>query len=323
MSNDVTLTAKWARQPVSAGTPQVAYLLIDAQAQAQAAAAVAPITFCMVLDRSGSMDGAKIDSLKRAVVEVIETLRPEDSVSVVVFDETAEVVLPMPPATDRYELNHRVEAIRVQGGTAMSTGLELAIAQLQQNLSADRTAYLLLLTDGQTWGDEDDCRAYAATLAQLGVRSRRSVWATNGTKSCSTTWRRRPAARRTMSADPKDIDKYFQARRRAARNTAVRNGRLLMRLAQSVSPRAVYRVTPMIENLGYKPIGEREVNIDLGDVESGAGASVLVELMLPAYAAGTQRVAKAELYYDVPQEKRLDQHVRVEACLEFTADRPR
>ena len=320
MSNDVTLTAKWARQPVSAGTPQVAYLLIDAQAQAQAAAAVAPITFCMVLDRSGSMDGAKIDSLKRAVVEVIETLRPEDSVSVVVFDETAEVVLPMQPATDPTELNHRVEAIRVQGGTAMSTGLELAIAQLQQNLSADRTAYLLLLTDGQTWGDEDACRAHAATLAQLGVKITALGLGDEWNEKLLDDLAAATGGTSDYIADPQDIGQYFQRAAQAARNTAVRNGRLLIRLAENVAPRAVYRVRPLIENMGFKPIGEREINIDLGDVESGAGASILAELMLPAYAAGTQRVANAELYYDVPQEQRLDERVRVEASLEFTAD---
>ena len=57
----------------------------------------------------------------------------------------------------------------MQGGTAMSTGLELAVAELS-NQTAGRASYLLLLTDGQTWGDEDTCRSHAATLAQMGVK---------------------------------------------------------------------------------------------------------------------------------------------------------
>jgi Ca-activated chloride channel family protein len=75
----------------------------------------------------------------------------------------------------------------------------------------------------------------------------------------------------------------------------------------------------MIANLGYKPIAEREVNVDLGDIQSDPGASVLVELMLPANAPGSYRVAQAELAYDVPQENRLDQRVRADAMLEFSA----
>lgn len=321
MPNDVQLTTRWARAPLAAGTAQVAYVLIDAQAQAQAATgAVAPINFCMVLDRSGSMDGPKMDNLKRAVVEVINTLRPEDTVAVVAFDETADVIVPSQPAADKTALNNRVEAMRVQGGTAMSTGLELGMNELRKNVAADRPSYLLLLTDGQTWGDEDVCRSIANVLGQMGVRITAlglgDEWnekllddladATNGTSD--------------YIANPQDIGQYFQRAAQAAQNTAVRNGRLLIRLASGVTPRAVYRVKPIIANLGYKPIGEREMNVDLGDIESGAGATILAEIMLPARNPGEYRVAQAELTYDVPQEQRLDQRVRVDAELDFTAD---
>lgn len=320
MPNDVQLTTKWARAPLPAGTAQVAYLLIDAQPQAQVAAAVAPINFCMVLDRSGSMDGPKIDNLKRAVVEVIEMLRPEDTVSVVVFDETSEVIVPAQPVADKATLNNRVEAIRVQGGTAMSTGLEAGMTELRKYLARDRTSYLLLLTDGQTWGDEDQCRAIANMLGQMGVRIT--------ALGLGDEWNERllddlAAATNGISdyiANPQDIGQFFQRAAQAAQNTAIRNSRLLIRLASGVTPRAVYRVKPMIANLGYKPIGEREINVDLGDIESGNGASLLAEIMIPARTAGEYRVAQAELTYDVPQEQRLDQHVRADAELEFTAD---
>lgn len=320
MPNDVQLTTKWARSPLPAGTPQVAYLLIDAQAQAQAATTVAPINFCMVLDRSGSMDGPKMDNLKRAVMELIETLRPDDIVSVSVFDETADVIVPAQPAADKVALNNRIEAMRVQGGTAMSTGLEAGAAELRKNMTPDRISYLLLLTDGQTWGDEDRCRAIAEELGQAGVRMTAlglgDEWnerllddlatATNGTSD--------------YIADPQDITQYFQRAAQAAQNTAVRNARLLIRLSSGVTPRAVYRVKPMIANLGYTPIAEREINIELGDIETGPGASVLAEMMIPARPEGEYRVTQAELTYDVPQEQRLDQRVRVDALVQLTAD---
>ncbi len=319
MPEDIRLTTTWARQPLPANTAQVAYLLIEARPQAVAAASAPAVSFSMVLDRSGSMDGPKIESLKRAVMEVIDTLRPEDTISVVVFDETAEVIVPSSPVADKAALKNRVESIRVQGGTAMSTGLEAGIAEARKGVAPDRVSHLLLLTDGQTWGDEDQCRAIAQQLAAENVHITAlglgDEWneqllddladATQGTSD--------------YVADPKDIEKYFQAATAAAQGTAVRKGRLLLRLAQGVTPRAVFRVTPMIANLGYKPIAEREVHVDLGDIQSDLGASVLVELMLPANAPGSYRVAQAELTYDVPQENRLDQRVRADAMLEFSA----
>lgn len=319
MPDDIQLTTRWARQPLPANTPQVAYLVIEAHPQAVVAASAPSVNFCMVLDRSGSMDGPKIENLKRAVIEVIDTLRPEDIVSVVVFDETAEVIVPSSPAADKAALKNRVESIRVQGGTAMSTGLEAGIGEARKGIAADRVSNLLLLTDGQTWGDEDQCRAIAQQLAAENVRITALGLGDEWNEQLLDDLAAATQGTSDYVADPKDIEKYFQAATAAAQGTTVRKGRLLLRLAQGVSPRAVFRVTPMIANLGYKPIAEREVNVDLGDIQSDPGASVLIELMLPASVPGSYRVAQAELTYDVPQENRLDQHVRADAMLEFSA----
>lgn len=320
MANDVQLTTKWARAPLPAGTPQVAYLLIDAQPQAQAAAAVAPVNFCMVLDRSGSMDGPKMASLKQAVVEVIETLRPDDLVSVVVFDETAEVIVASQPAADKAALNNQIEAIRVQGGTAMSTGLEAGLAELRKGVAADRVSSVLLLTDGQTWGDEDRCRALARELGQLGAHITALGLGDEWNERLLDDLAAATSGTSDYIASPQDIVRYFQRAARAAQRSTIRNARLLIRLSSGVTPRAVYRVTPMIANLGYKPIGDGEINIDLGDIQSDTGASLLAELMLPARPAGEYRVAQAELTYDLPQAQLLDQRVRAEALVQITAD---
>jgi hypothetical protein len=56
MNTGITLTCTWGRAPlVASKVPQVAYLLIEAQAAA--IAEKMPLNFCLVLDRSGSMQG--------------------------------------------------------------------------------------------------------------------------------------------------------------------------------------------------------------------------------------------------------------------------
>ena len=54
-----------------------------------------PTAFTVVLDRSGSMRGAPIEHAKQACREVIKNLRPEDYFSLVVFDSSAQVVIPL------------------------------------------------------------------------------------------------------------------------------------------------------------------------------------------------------------------------------------
>lgn len=319
MANEIQVTTKWARAPLPAGTQQVSYLLIEAQPQVQTATPAAPINFCMVLDRSGSMDGPKMENLKQAVMELIQTLRPDDTVAVVVFDETAEVIVPSQPAADKVALNNQVEAMRVQGGTAMSTGLEAGAAELRKQLSPDRTSYLLLLTDGQTWGDEDRCREIAEELGQAGVRMTALGLGDEWNERLLDDLANLTHGTSDYIADAQDIGRYFQRAAQAAQQTLVRNARLLVRLAEGVTPRAVYRVRPMIANLGYKPIGVGEINIDLDDIPGDTGAALLLELMQPARPAGEYRVAQADLSYDVPQEQRLDQRVRVDVSLDVTA----
>ncbi len=318
MADDIQLTATWARTPLPAGTAQVAYLHIEAKPQAVVTTAPAAINFGMVLDRSGSMDGNKIESLKRAVIQVIDTLGPEDTISVVVFDETAQVVVPSSAATNKIELKNQVEAIRVQGGTAMSTGLEAGIAEIRKGMGNGRVTHMVLLTDGQTWGDEDQCRALAQQLGTDGVRLTALGLGDEWNEQLLDDLAAATQGTSDYIADPKDIAKYFQAATVAAQTTAVQNARLLLRLAQNVNPRAVYRVTPLIANLGYKPIGDREVNVDLGDIQAD-GAAVLVEMMLPANQPGSYRVAQIDLAYDVPSSQRLDQHVRTDLMMEFSA----
>jgi hypothetical protein len=93
ISDTLTLTCTWGRAPLptSAG-PQAAYLLVETLAAA--AAEAVPLNFCLVLDRSGSMQGAKLAAMKDATKRVIDTLTPQDVVAIVLFDDTVQVLAP-------------------------------------------------------------------------------------------------------------------------------------------------------------------------------------------------------------------------------------
>ena len=198
MNTGITLTCTWGRAPlVASKVPQVAYLLIEAQAAA--IAEKMPLNFCLVLDRSGSMQGAKLAALKDAVKRVIETLTPQDIVAIVLFDDTVQTLVPATFATDKATLIAQVDAIEEAGGTAMSGGMAAGIVELRKNHDPGRVGAMLLLTDGQTWGDEERCRALARNSPVTGCGSRLWVSALNGTKRCSTTLPKRPAAFRITS----------------------------------------------------------------------------------------------------------------------------
>jgi len=318
MPDDITLACTWSRAPLPAsGSPQIGYLFIEARAAA--ATEAVPLNFCLVLDRSGSMQGAKLAAMKDATRRVIDTLTPQDVVAIVLFDDQTEVLLPATPAVDKDALKAQVDRIEEAGGTAMSGGLQAGQAELRKHQAPDRISALLLLTDGQTWGDEDRCRALARELGQAGVRITALGLGAEWNEKLLDDLAEATGGNSDYIADPAQITGSFQRAVRAAQGTVAQDARLLLRLARDVAPRAVHRVTPVIANLGYQPIGENEVAVRLGSLESGEPASVLVDLLIGPHAAGSFRLAQAELHY-TPLNATAEQVIKQDVLLEFDAE---
>jgi Ca-activated chloride channel family protein len=300
-------------------TPQVSYLLVEAQPVTPPGDPV-PLNFCMVLDHSGSMQGEKLTSMKAAARRVIQTLQPDDIVSLVIFDDTVHVVVPATSVQDKEALASRVDTIIEAGGTAMSLGLQAGMAELQKNQGTAHLAHMLLLTDGQTWGDEDTCRAIARSLAQSGVRLTALGLGAEWNEKLLDDLAEVTGGTSDYIAEPAEIDRVFQRTLQNVQGTAVTETRLLLRLVRDVTPRAVHRAAPSISNLGYQPIGQNEVAVNLGDLAYGSGSSVVIELLVPTRATGSFRIAQAELHY-TPVGKNAEQEmVKQDVMLEFTAD---
>nr|WP_238530527.1 VWA domain-containing protein [Oscillochloris trichoides] len=300
------------------GSPQVAYLLVEATPVAAPPVPV-PLNFCLVLDRSGSMQGAKLQSMKAATRKVIETLTDQDVVSIVIFDDTVQTLVPATLATDRTALLAAIDTISEAGGTAMSLGMQAGQVELQKHSGPDRLSHMLLLTDGQTWGDEETCRNIARALGQADVRITALGLGAEWNEQLLDDLAEFSDGTSDYIADANQIGTFFQRAIRSAQGTAATDARLLLRLVREATPRAVYRATPTISNLGYQPIGENEVSVRLGDLVYGQTASVIIDLMLPNRSNGSFRIAQAELHLaliGVEQEQVIKQDV----LLSFTSD---
>ena len=319
MADAVTLTCTWGRAPLPvAEAPQVAYLLVEAAPTALPTAAI-PLNFCLVLDRSGSMQGVKLTSMKAAARHLIETLTPEDIVAVVIYDDQVQTLVPATPVTNKPALLAAIDTINESGGTAMSLGLQAGQTELQKNASPDRLSHLLLLTDGQTWGDESICRTVAQSLGQAGIRITALGLGAEWNEKLLDDLAEATGGNSDYIAEPAQITTFFQRVVRSAQGTAATEARLLLRLIKEATPRAVHRATPTIANLGYQPINPNEVVVKLGDLVFGQTSSIVIDLMLPVRLAGSFRVAQAELSC-LPVGQSQPQVVKLDVLLSFSAD---
>jgi len=150
--------------------PQMLYVILALEAPAETRQAPSPpLNVCLVLDRSTSMKGEKLDMVKATATQVLHNLRPQDILSVVAFSDRAEVIIPASYHQDRTHLDARIRMIQPGGATELYQGLELGAKEVMRSIDSKRVNHIVLLTDGHTYGDEQLCLALASKLGERGI----------------------------------------------------------------------------------------------------------------------------------------------------------
>ncbi|WP_377892317.1 VWA domain-containing protein [Alkalihalobacillus sp. R86527] len=101
----------------------------------------------MVLDRSGSMSGYKLEIAKEAAARSVELLRERDTFGFIAFDDQPWEIIETKPITDKKKVIDKVTGVSAGGGTEIFSSLSLAYERLSP-LELKRK-HIILLTDGQ------------------------------------------------------------------------------------------------------------------------------------------------------------------------------
>jgi len=133
-----------------------------------------PVNLAIVLDRSGSMSGPKLEIAKRAVEEALARLASDDRFSIVVYDDRVDVVVPSTLATSqaRETAVERLRDVGARGSTNLAEGWLRGCEQVAAHLSGDGIDRCLLLTDGLAnvgITDPGELASHASALRARGV----------------------------------------------------------------------------------------------------------------------------------------------------------
>lgn len=128
-----------------------------------------PLNICLVLDRSTSMQGDKMDMVNATAIQLLRSLRAEDVFSVVAFSDFAEVIIPAAFNADKKKQEGRIQMIYTSGATEIYNGLKAGLQEVRRTVDPSRVNHIILLTDGQTYGDEQDCLRLAEEAAAQNI----------------------------------------------------------------------------------------------------------------------------------------------------------
>ena len=274
-----------------------------------------PLNISLVIDRSGSMEGEPLEYAKRACAYVVDLLEPNDILSVITFEDGADVIMPARRVINKPLVKDYINRIYAGNTTNLYEGLITACQQVASVKSENTLNRVLLLTDGEpTAGTKD----FASIVGQVAEQKGRGITVTalgfgpDYNEELMAGIARRSGGNYYYIARPELIPEVFRKELDTLMRITARNLRLRLHLPRGVQVRQVY---------GQQPVyGPRTAEVTLIDVERETGLSSLWELEISPRPAGTYRVARAELLYDDALSGR-PERLGADAVMDFTTDR--
>jgi Ca-activated chloride channel family protein len=108
-----------------------------------------PFNLAIVLDRSGSMGSyGKMENARLGAMEIVERLGPDDILSVIVYSDRPQVLVPAQPVRDKDALMEIISGVYSGGSTALYGGVAYGADQVRRNMSWEYINRIILLSDG-------------------------------------------------------------------------------------------------------------------------------------------------------------------------------
>ena len=106
------------------------------------------LALMLVIDRSGSMSGPKIELAKEAARATLNVLQPSDKLGIIAFDSAPVTLVRLQRAANRLKITDSVSRLSPGGGTAIFPALDQAYRALSATQA--KVKHVILLTDGQS-----------------------------------------------------------------------------------------------------------------------------------------------------------------------------
>lgn len=257
-----------------------------------------PVNVCLVIDRSTSMQGARLDRVKSAAKLVIQQLSQNDIISVISFSDRAEIISPAGHIYNRSVLAKRIDGMSASGGTEIYQGLKAGLAEMR---NADLSRYLnklVLLTDGHTYGDEEQCLHLGGEAAGQGI-----IFSALG---IGNDWNDQfldqlaaiSGGQSMYIEQPDEIITCLQDEIEGLGAVYANNARLMVNVPAGLQLKYAMKLSPFAQ-----PVSTFQNQIKLGTIEGRSPLMLILELTISPQKPGRMLYIPYTLVADIPSKQ--------------------
>lgn len=294
---------------------QLIYALIEWKPRENETEVVSPpLNICLVLDCSTSMKGPNIEMVKAAAIHLVRRLRQQDIFSIVTFSDRAQILFPASVQLDRQRMEAQIRTVNPSGGTEIFQGLQVGVDEVRKNLSAERVNHVILLTDGQTYGDENHALDLAETAADLGIGISGMGIGQDWNDDFLDELAAKTGSSSSYIAEPQEIQRFLEGKFRQLAKVFAENIELTIKTSPNIDLTYAFRLNPNATHLSVVE------SIRLGVILRDQSLSLLLEFEIKPGAILQDEVAllNGSLKYDIPSKPLVTPPMRVRLSREVT-----
>lgn len=292
--------------------PQLIYVLLEMSAQGvPSTMPKLPLNLCLVIDRSSSMRGERLQQVKEAAARIVDMLGEEDYFSLVTFNDRAEVVVAAQRARNKGDLKRMIGGVEAAGGTEMATGMALAIQEIQRAMLGRSVSRILLLTDGRTYGDESRCVEIARRAQGRGIGLTALGIGGEWNEDLLETMAARENSRTQYITSAAEITQIFTDEVKRMHSIFTQDVTLRAEVRPGALLRSLDRVRPFIA--GVQAVEERDLvwAASLGDWPGSDPQAFMLEVVVPPLGVGDHPLLRLTLRYSLPGMNLHDQQAEL------------
>ncbi|NJL61099.1 MAG: VWA domain-containing protein [Methylacidiphilales bacterium] len=264
-----------------------------------------PLNLCLILDRSGSMNGRPLETVKKAACRIVDRLNPGDRISVVAFDHRAKVLVSNQTVVDPEKIKQQINTLAADGGTAIDEGLQLGIKELTKG-NKETVSQAFLLTDGENeHGSNKRCLEFAKLAASYNLTVNTLGFGDNWNQDILEQIADGGGGSLSHIQRPDDAEDKFNQLFNRIQTVGLTNAYLLFSLVPKVrlaELKPVAQVAPETIELPVQQDPDGRVSVRIGDLMRDVEKVVLANLYISQLPLGRQPIAQLQVRYDDPSQ---------------------